>query len=234
MTDALATSAIYRKMATLVDGTVRVTLDLDCELDLAAKIFGAPGDVVAVAKMSKEGAAESVPKPQDDPERKYSQEAKALKLSSFFRSLDVWRSIGTDDEFRAWIQKQACCVCGGADWVEEIGEHRCEAAHVRRAGESGTGYKASYACVPLCREHHTMQHNFGEGAAVYGLGDEDIDDEKAKEFFDKQRIEYVSEWAWKRLKWLLGYDSLANVEPIVLRAWAGSHGIEHYLPQEYR
>ncbi len=38
-----------------------------------------------------------------------------------------------------------------------------ECAHVRRAANSGTGFKPSDAfTVSLCREHHAEQHRIGE------------------------------------------------------------------------
>src|SRR5262245_14745507 len=44
------------------------------------------------------------------------------------------------------------------------GEGRCVAAHVRRASDSGTAYKAAYSCVPLTDAEHRLQHQKGESA----------------------------------------------------------------------
>lgn len=85
---------------------------------------------------------------------------------------------GTDKQYRAWIQRQPSCISGRfSEWVG--GEGRCEAAHVRRAGESGTGFKAPYSCVPLTRKEHAEQHQYGE-----------FD----KDFFDKQAKKYLYLW----------------------------------------
>src|ERR1700722_7008044 len=81
---------------------------------------------------------------------------------------------GSDKQFREWIQRQPSCVSGRFNEYVN-GEGRCVAAHVRRAGESGTGYKGEYSCVPMTQAEHLQQHQKGESA--FG----------GKEFFDGQR-----------------------------------------------
>ena len=164
--------------------------------------------------------------------RLYGQQAKILKLSSFFRTPEVWKAIGTDKQFRAWIQMQPSALSSYFDETDK--GPRCEAAHVRRAGESGTGYKADYACIPLTHEEHEYQHQHGEKAAFekYMPGEllaKSIDSEKA--WFDRQRIFYVSKWAWDELKRQLGFDSWAEIPPNTLKTWADKH--ELTLPSDY-
>jgi hypothetical protein len=91
------------------------------------------------------------------------------------------RAKGTDKAFREWVQRQPSCLSGRfSEWVD--GEGRCLAAHVRRAGESGTAFKALYACVPLTRQEHDLQHQQGESALA------------SKEWFDEQRFRYLMLW----------------------------------------
>lgn len=53
---------------------------------------------------------------------------------------------------RAWVRGFECAV-GGCD------ERPIECAHVRRASNSGIGFKPSDAfTVALCREHHAESH----------------------------------------------------------------------------
>jgi hypothetical protein len=154
---------------------------------------------------------------------KYGQEAKALKLSSFFRIKDVWKQIGNDACFLDWLRNQPCAFCGDYDYVYESGEKRCEAAHIRRVGHgSGTAIKPEYSAIPLCHKHHEKQHKQGESS----LGNED--------WWAKQRIKYVEDWAWDQLKKILGYDSWKEVPPNVLYGWADDRNIAKYLPEEYR
>ena len=67
----------------------------------------------------------------------------------------------TDQEYRAWIQKHPSCISGRfSEYVN--GEGRNPACHVRRAKNSGTGYKAEFSCVPLTQAEHNLQHQHGE------------------------------------------------------------------------
>lgn len=187
----------------------------------------AEGDIAALAQ--------EVPKVDPKP---YANEARELKLSDFFRRPEVWKKIGSDEQFAQWIQLQKCVVCGGGDWVEKLGEERCEAAHVRRAGESGTGYKADYARVPMCHNHHINdQHHYGETEALcthIELGGKTLLTD-GKEWFNALRIKWITQWCWITLKAKLGYESWASVPPEKLKAWAQVNGIDiKWLPQAYR
>jgi len=184
-------------------------------------------------------------KPEKGP---YGQEAKALVLSGFFTAPTVWKAIGTDEEFREWIQQQPCIVCKDKDWVEKLGEGRCEAAHVLRAGgkPSRKGKRPNvpaYACVPMTHKcHKEIQHPKGELAAymmaleIRGKLDHDNppDLQAAKTWFDKMRIQHVEQWAKQELKALLDYESLTEIPPSELYTWATENSVENYMPKEYR
>lgn len=125
---------------------------------------------------------------------------------------------GTDADYLAWIRTKSCCaprlgVCGG-DVV---------AAHVRRiANGAGTGIKPPYSAVPLCDKHHKEQHQYGE-SAVGG-----------KEYLDKKRGEFVTEWAKGKLKQILGVESLKDALPDLVYAWAESVDLVKYLPSVFK
>jgi hypothetical protein len=72
----------------------------------------------------------------------------------------------TDAAFRQWIQTLQSCITGGFSEYLEDGRRLCVAAHVRRAGFSGTAFKAPYSVVPLTQAEHTYQHNHGELACL--------------------------------------------------------------------
>jgi hypothetical protein len=153
----------------------------------------------------------------------YGEEAKELRLSSFFRTKQVWPLIGSDEQFLDWLRNQKCAFCGNRDYVGGTGEMKCEAAHVRRvANGSGTSIKPSYSAIPLCHEHHTMQHIHGESE----LGDEN--------WWRKMRIKYAHQWAWETLRETLGYDSWSEVPPEELYEWALKHNVVDFLPRAYR
>jgi len=205
-----AISGTYRSVKTMMgDGTPRITIDLDCTLAEFSELGPTPGDVFAIAKLSP-AAAKATLKPKS----LYGEAARALMLSGFFRSPDVWRAVGTDAEFLAWLRRMPCAVCNGEP---------AEAAHVRRVADgAGTGIKPQYSAIPLCHEHHALQHQKGESA----IG--------GKEWCDRQRIEHVQNWAWAKIKSDLGYESMADVPPAELRQWAVETGVDRFLPEDYR
>lgn len=149
----------------------------------------------------------------------YGDYAKDLKISAFFRMPAVWQHIGSDEEYLAWLRKQRCA------YTNELGGENdsIDAAHVRRVSDgSGVGLKPKYSAIPLKHSIHVLQHNSGESFL------------KDQEWFDKKRIEYVSEWAWETLKNKLGYDSWAAVPPILLCNWSSERGLFDYLPSRYK
>lgn len=168
--------------------------------------------------------------------RRYGQQARELKLSSFFRAPEVWKVLGTDAEFRAWVTRQPSILSGGFNEYDDAGDGRCVACHVRRAGESGTGYKAEYACVPMTDAEHRDQHAYSEHECLFRhrKNDPAPDRQEAKEWFDQKRIETVQAWAWETLKKQLGFESMAAVPPDTIFQWAESEGVERYLPECYR
>jgi hypothetical protein len=101
----------------------------------------------------------------------------------------------TDKAFREWIRRQPSCISGRfSEWVN--GEGRCVAAHVRRAKNSGTGFKASFCCVPLTQEEHLLQHQKGEAACLArfhpSIGE--LPARTAAMWFDEQVKKYESKW----------------------------------------
>lgn len=110
--------------------------------------------------------------------------------------LDLARAKGTDKQYREWIQKQPSCISGAfSEWIEQLGEARNPACHVRRAATFGTAFKADYSCVPMTHKEHADQSNKGE---AYCLGVHSAcypwTNERAKEFFDEQRVKYLAMW----------------------------------------
>lgn len=174
----------------------------------------------------------------------YGWVAHLLHKQGFFRAPPVWQALGTDDEFREWVQLQPCIISGSADWVELTPggglEPRCEACHVRRSGEFGTGYKADYACVPMKHEYHAQQHKLGETYAYneYLHNQNRIDgivtEQTAKDWFDKKRLETVEAWAHHRLCEAFDVNSLTLVSPDKLVEYCEFLGLLNYLPSKIK
>ncbi len=172
----------------------------------------------------------------------YGQHARKLKMSNFVVGPPVILHIGTDEQYRRWCWAQPCIVCGGQDLVEATGDMVCEAAHVRRAGESGTAYKGKYRTVPLCHKHHQLQHQQGEVACYEEIAvarewklaeSPTAREESAKRWFDEQLDAHRERWAWAALKSHLGYEHWNEVPPELLWNWAVEHGVSGYVPSIY-
>lgn len=191
----------------------RETWDLFMEADTKGLLIAAKATVVDLG-----GEAQAV---QEEPKGGlYRMEAQALYLSSFLRTPKVWRAMGTDAEFRAWVEQQGCAAAGNHP-VPCNGD--IVAAHVRRiALGAGAGIKPEYACIPLCDRHHGLQHQHGE--AVLGTPG----------WWDGLRIRNIHEWGWSVLKAQLRVDSMADAPPAAVRAWAESREIGQFLPRAYR
>lgn len=171
---------------------------------------------------------------KEEKEPVFGEYAKELKKSRFFYNSKIWPHVGTDEEYREWVQRQPSCLSGSGDWVAELGEERCEAAHVRRSDESGAGIKAEYACVPLTRKEHQIQHDNGEASLLNEINHTKLDEQSAKGWFDVQRFKYLEKWCWEKLKGDFGYESWADVPPNVLRDWAVGNNTFKYLPRCYQ
>jgi len=252
MSDNLAIAGTRKAVKELVDGTLRIQIDIeprhkaqfhklfpDIDMDVAIAPLDLkqlpeqdeswPGDIthtsgkaVDTVRARMYGDSEPVAIGQiiSDPRlHDYGQQARELRQSDFFRRPEVWRAVGTDDEFLAWIRKQPCawdgkqCLADGNPVI---------AAHNRRvANGSGTGIKPPYSAIPLCYKRHQAQTDHGY-SAVGG-----------RDWWDKKRIEYLQQWCWETLKAKLGYDSWKQVPPWKLKEWALEHDLERFIPNNY-
>ena len=95
--------------------------------------------------------------------------------------LDKAKQKGTDAEYQAWVRLWPSCLTGAYNTVEN-GVGRCEFAHVRRAGDSGTGYKGQYSGIPLTHDEHALTHQKGESVFC------------PPEWYEKQAVEYLTKW----------------------------------------
>lgn len=181
-------------LRTLVDGTVRLQINIEPNnSQKAMEYFGKPGTGIALAVLTDETNQAILQKETTDSWQR------DLYQSSFFRKPEVWKAIGTDKEFLIWTRLQPCVICKSEP---------AEAAHVRRiANGAGMGIKPPYSAIPLCHEHHRLQHEKGESE----IG--------GKEQADKWRIQYVQRWAWESLKKQLGFKSWSDMHRADFDTW---------------
>lgn len=224
MTEELSALIVTRRPAKeMADGTLRVQIDVEPNDRRAfLDMFPDNGDPIAVAALSKEaiiahqqGVAFAEP-PAKKSKGNHGDFAQWLVQSGFFRRPDVWKLAGIDKDYTEWLKQQKCCI-GTKDCDGDV-----VPAHVRRIADgSGTGIKPEYAAIPLCNGHHQLQHQKGESA----IG--------GKEFCDRKRIVFVSEWAKVCMKAQLEIESLAALSPQHLELFLRGSDINVNIPTEY-
>lgn len=224
---------------TLADDTLRISFDvLPKDAKIAFSLFGQRGIHAAIAALSKEAnikdelfeaekTTESIseekqaPKTDQSKKGEWGKLAASLYRSGFLFAPKVVETLGTDKEFRRWINRQPSAFSGDfSEWTED-GEGRCIAAHVRRSDNAGTGYKPPYSCIPLTDKEHQLQHREGESALV-GLD------------WDAQKIHYLIEWARSRLYEIFKVDSLTKINPEQMVNWCSENDLMVFLPRVYK
>lgn len=216
-------TASFVRLQTMADGTPRLIIDADCSLAEIAKMGLTPGASFAFARMTQDAAQQAQQHRFEQQSAPYGKEAQALHRTGFFRTPEVWRAVGTDEQFRAWLREQSCRKCGS--------DAPNQAAHVRSvAAGSGTNIKPGFHAIALCDTcHNHVQHDQGI-CALTG----EPDKYKAREILNRWAIEAVEAWCKIGVKARLGYDHLNEMPPVELLAWAEKKGIDRYLPEEYR
>ena len=201
-----AIQGVRKALKELVDGTLRVQIDIEPR-DKAAfhKLFPEIDVPVALAPLRLQLTGET-----------YGEEARQLVASGFFAMPAVWREIAHDKAYRNWLLDRPCAAkasnCNG----------QIVAAHYRKVADgSGTGIKNDYGEIPLCHFHHHLQHQRGYSA----VGNE--------QWWAQQRVKYVTTWARESLKYQLGYESWKQVPPSELWKWAIEHELADFLPKCY-
>jgi hypothetical protein len=223
MTQPAVVTGSFVRLQTLADATPRIVLDLDCSISDLAALGLQPGAAFALARLTPAAAKQAQQKQFEEKAAPYGQQARALHASGFFRCLEVWRALGSDEGYRAWLRMQPCRACKASP--------PCHAAHVRSvAAGSGTGIKPEYFAIPLCDHcHNQVQHDKGI-CALTGLDDK----YQARERLGRWAMEAVEAWAKFRVKTALGSEHLNEIPPVSFLRWAQKVGVEQYLPQEYR
>lgn len=201
-----AIAAITRTVKTLVDGTLRLTVDIEpVDAVSAFAAFSAPGTPVALAQLNMAPTAA-----QDG--RKI---ARSLVACGWYYAPKVLGALGDDDEFLAFIRSQPCAITGSPA--------PSEAAHVRRiANGAGVGVKPPFSAIPLCHDMHIAQHQHGESA----IG--------GKSEVDKLLAEYLIKWGKQQMRGIFNVASTRDINCAQLIDFAKQHDITMFLPRECR
>lgn len=216
---------------TLTDRALRIEIEVEPQSKPAFyKAFTGEGPVrVAVALVSDEtyrvglrGGAETPDIKYEKPDFKY---AHYLHQYGFFRNPRVYTATGTDKMFLDWIRRQPSVVSGKFGAYNDQGEGRCEAAHVRRASNSGTGMKPEYSAVPLTPEEHRLQHQKGYAA----LGHE-------PDWFVKKSVECLEKWCKEVTRLEIDKDATSFSQIPINRfmEWFDGSDLEKEIPGAVR
>lgn len=231
----------------LADSTVRAQFDVEPMYTQAfLQAFhqrGDPAFLVRANDRTQTTANQRSPTHRSNPEKTsgpYSKAAQVLHQSPYFYQVDVWRAVGTDEEYQAWCREQPCSVCaqGGMQSGQPV-----IYAHVRRASNSGVGIKPAYSGHPCCQEHHRMQHQHGElyvynsVLSAFKPNTRTTDSDAvaaAKQWYEKMAVGSAYRWCRDTLKRTLGYAHWYDLPPSVLYQWSVQKSVEQHLPREYR
>jgi len=222
MSEAMILDAVSGSCKTMVDNTLRITFDFEPnQASKAFALFGERGTPAAIALLTKDTAVNALRQTQIKKQKgDYGQYAQALYRQGFLIAPPVLIQLGSDKQYRQWIQTQKSVFSGDySEWIQ--GEGRCIAAHVRRAGEAGTSFKPVYSCIPLTDSEHQLQHQQGE-SALLGLD------------WENEKHQYLVKWAKSRIYEIFSIESLTQLHPYKLLQWCENNGLVNYLPQIYR
>lgn len=161
----------------------------------------------------------------------HGQFARRLFLSPLMRSPDLWKVLGTPEDYEIWVRNQPCIVTGDFDHAD--GEPRNIFAHVLAAHHAPdredmkrrNTYKPAYRGVPMKNEIHQLQHNEGITAIwQIAMADKDgnapePDREKAQQWLEQCALAHVREWAKERIAAAMGVPSLTWVDPEKFVPW---------------
>ena len=213
------------KCGTMADGSLRIQIDVQPkDAQKAFRMFGTPGTAIALARLTDEVAVEEdrPGKPKKKGKGPFGDYAAALVKTGFFRTPKVWEGIGTDKQYLEWLKGKKSAFSGERDIDKDTGEMFCVPAHVRHVEHgSGTGIKPPYSAIPLTNAEHQLSHQKGDSAIA------------PRDWWDKMRVKYVSQWAYETLKANMGYDSYTDMHPRRLLEWARQRDLENLLPLLY-
>lgn len=216
-----AVCGVRRGARELVDGTIRVQIDIDpanrkaffdlfAEIDMAVAL--APLDLSAVRPPSRTE--------QDKPAHERSL-AQRLHLDGYFRSRALWRAlhekrIYTLSEHKAWVEQQPCLRKGTTPCQGDIVLHHTPSSAIQAAGSAlqpqNPNKPPHWYGVPLCHEHH---RNWAHGSAT----------REDKEALVVAAIALMADQAKRAMKVYIGLESLSGLTQEMLEEFESEIGL---------
>ncbi|MER2511148.1 MAG: hypothetical protein ABTQ25_01775 [Nitrosomonas ureae] len=166
-----AVSGTRRSMKELVDGTIRVQIDIDpMYREVFFRLFGQIDMPVAIApiQLNRKPEAQTTEIISKNPNRL----AQAMHLDGYFRNPKLWigmeiAEVYTQDDHKKYVETLPCCGTKFAKHINCDGD--VVGHHVKTSANSGVGIKPlHWYLVPLCHNHHmTWAHGSHAGSATH-------------------------------------------------------------------
>lgn len=174
--EAIAVSGTRRSMKELVDGTIRVQIDIDpVYRELFFKLFGQIDMPVAIAPMVINAPIQApVQEEQRKPEKKEANYlAQSMHRDGYFRNPKLWdameeKGLYTQEMHKVYVQSLPCCGIKFAPHIKPC-DGDVVMHHVKTSANSGVRIKPlHWYGVPLCHKHHmTWAHGSHKGSASH-------------------------------------------------------------------
>ena len=201
--------------------------------DTYRELIGRKGEVLQLVVALVPESAEAISRTQAPSKGPYGAIVKDLHKAGWFINPDVVKAAEHSSlvNHAIWVRRQPCAVCGGGEWIEALAERRCEYAHVRRADHDGMAIKGVYIGLPLCNEHHALQHAKGESAILDLMADGAW--KQKPDPLRYKALEYLTAYTKTAFRAYFGVESLTHVAPGQWMDFADMNGLERYLPKSF-
>lgn len=166
-----AVSGTRRSMKELVDGTIRVQIDIDpMYREVFFRLFGQIDMPVAIApiQLNRKTEVRTTEIISKSPNRL----AQAMHLDGYFRNPKLWTGmeigeVYSQGDHRKYVETLPCCGTKFAKHINCDGD--VVGHHVKTSSNSGVGIKPlHWYLVPLCHNHHmTWAHGSHAGSATH-------------------------------------------------------------------
>lgn len=143
--------------------------------------------------------------------KEYGDAMNALKLSGFFKQPNVWKAIGTEEEYIDYIKNEKCL----------FHNHQCYDIQAFKMNNEDVRH---YAYVPLCIKHAEQAKN-DINSIPGGI-----------KCLNMRHSILIYEWAMKKLTDILGYDepNLYVLNPSKVLFWAIENKLNVYIPTSFK
>lgn len=225
----LAIYGVRRTAKELVDGTIRVNIDIEPANRRAFyDLLGEIDMPVALAPLDPTALKPRATKLDNEPElRPVASLAQRMHVTGYFRNPNLWRAlhisgIYTLQQHKAFVESMTCLVRGALNMPchGDVCLHHCTSAAIAAAGDlqpENPRKIPHWYGVPLCMNHH--RHWLHQGGAT----------REDKEELLVKAVALMAGQAKAAIKSYIGIESLSEITEEMLRAFEEEIGLEETL-----